>query len=40
MGFGLLGISIANLIAPFIGRYLSYKFFLHLVFVMNYLNIM
>ena len=27
MGFGLLGISIANLIAPFIGRYLSYKFF-------------
>lgn len=27
MGFGLLGISIANLIASFIGRYLSYKFF-------------
>lgn len=38
LGFGLLGTCIANLVSPFVGRYLSYKFFYDSEFLLNIKN--
>lgn len=38
LGFGLLGTCIANLVSPFVGRYLSYKYFFDSEFLLNIKN--